>query len=234
MRHANALGLTPGAIIFGEPTGGKLVAGHKGLTHVRIACKGKAAHSGYPWIGTSANSLLVRALGAVEDLAEGRHEGGLGLPRSAKYGNTTVNVGRIEGGVAGNVVPEAAHADLVVRIGARSPGEVRGRIEGAVRRATDAMVREKDCSVEMETLVDGYPPVDLDTDVDADLGALVTVNFGTDVPNWHGSGKRYLFGPGPFLTAHSDHEGLTVRELEEGEEGYERLILGVLESLSRD
>lgn len=33
---------------------------------------------------------------------------------------------------------------------------------------------------------------------------------GTDVPNLKGNHKRYLIGPGSVLSAHSDHECITV------------------------
>lgn len=46
MRTANALELSPKTIIFGEPTEGKLAAGHKGMLGFYVRAYGKAAHSG--------------------------------------------------------------------------------------------------------------------------------------------------------------------------------------------
>ncbi len=81
-------------VIFGEPTEQKLVCGHKGKIHVALKAAGKAAHSGYPWLGVSANDVLVEALAELLELR--KH-----LPWSEKYGNTTMNFGLIKGGVAG-------------------------------------------------------------------------------------------------------------------------------------
>ncbi|KAK3085179.1 hypothetical protein LTR53_020117, partial [Teratosphaeriaceae sp. CCFEE 6253] len=93
MRKANDLGLEPQTIVFGEPTEGKLASGHKGNLMVKLTAKGKAAHSGYPWLGRSANEVLVKALAALMEL-------GQNLPESEKYGLTTLNIGHMEGGVA--------------------------------------------------------------------------------------------------------------------------------------
>ena len=59
----------------------------------------------------------------------------------------------------------------------------------------------------------------------------MTVNYGTDIP-WlektvEGQ-KRYLYGPGSILVAHSDHEALTEDQLFEGVEGYEKILLHLL------
>ena len=58
----------------------------------------------------------------------------------------------------------------------------------------------------------------------------MTVNYGTDIPNLKGDHKRYLYGPGSILLAHSDHEHLTVEDLEAAVEGYKRLIEAALKS----
>lgn len=50
------------------------------------------------------------------------------------------------------------------------------------------------------------------------------VNYGTDIPNLKGDHKKYLYGPGNILMAHSDHEHLKISDLEEAVEGYKALI----------
>ncbi len=95
------------AVIFGEPTDNKLACGHKGLLIGTITARGKAGHSGYPWLGQSANELLMRALVRAMDVD---------LGSSIEFGQTTLNVGFMKGGVAGNVIAEAASADVVLRV----------------------------------------------------------------------------------------------------------------------
>lgn len=233
MRTANSLSTNWSAVIFGEPTTNRLAAGHKGVMALRVVAHGVNGHSGYPWLGVSANDLVVRALNGVVQLAEGD-----GLPTSEKYGNTTVNIGQITGGVAGNVIAESASAELWIRLAAGTPQAVLEAVDGAVHDATKDVLRRarnegKNASVEVQWVAQGYGTVGMDVDVDVwgDDDRDFTVNYGTDVPNLKGEHKRYLYGPGDILVAHSDHEAVTLEELERGVEGYERLIKGVLKNI---
>lgn len=51
------------------------------------------------------------------------------------------------------------------------------------------------------------------------------VNYGTDIVHLRGNHARYLYGPGSILVAHGAHENLTVGDLEDAVEGYQKLIL---------
>lgn len=202
------------AVIFGEPTEGKLASGHKGMLGFSIHVKGKAAHSGYPWLGVSANNVLVEALAKLQVIEEW-------LPSSDKYGLTTVNVGRIEGGVAANVVAEEAFAKLAVRIADETPAVVKKLIEDGLASTVDE-TEKKGGKMWFEYTVEGYPPVDIDDDIDGFNST--TVNYGTDVPNLEGNHKRYLYGPGSIFVAHSDHEHLKRGELERAVVDYKKII----------
>lgn len=93
--------------IFGEPTELKLACGHKGGMRCDVKARGKAGHSGYPELGKSANAVLMRGVLGIVDAELGTSE---------RYGNTTVNIGMMEGGVALNVIPAHASASLMVRV----------------------------------------------------------------------------------------------------------------------
>ncbi|RMZ92672.1 hypothetical protein DV736_g93, partial [Chaetothyriales sp. CBS 134916] len=209
------------AVFFGEPTELKLVAGHKGISLMTITATGKAAHSGYPWLGKSANSMILPALYILDKLGDIPEEEG-GLPRSELFGQSTVNIGYMRGGVAANVVPQHAEAEVTFRLAGGPIEKVRRIILSAVHTA-DAE-RELDVKISQ-----GYGPVVLDTDVDG--FEVTTVNYGTDVPNLEVAEgvKRYLYGPGSIFVAHGDDEGLTVGDLEEAVKGYKRLVKHALE-----
>jgi acetylornithine deacetylase len=117
---------------------------------------GKAAHSGYPWLGESANSMLIPALSILETLA---------LPWSKKYGNTTLNIGRMEGGVANNVIAETATAGIAVRL-ANGTAEMTKQI---ILHA----IKEVDHRLEVMFLSEGYGPVDVDADVEGSFYILL-------------------------------------------------------------
>ena len=171
------------------------------------------------------------------DLAEGKRKDGKALPQSQKYGNTTLNLGKVEGGVAPNVMAEVASAEVTLRLAGGTTREVRAIVEQTVHDATREQVNRahnegKNASVSVEWVTEGYAPVDVDTDADVwSDEEPITVNYGTDVPNLKGNHKRYLYGPGSILVAHSDHEALDISELERGVEGYKRLLMSVLKKI---
>lgn len=219
MRAANKLGLTPDTVIFGEPTEGKLASGHKGMLSFKIKALGKAAHSGYPWLGRSANEVMVKALAALMEL-------GQNLPRSDKYGVTTINIGKITGGVAGNVVAEAAEALVAIRIAEGTPADVKQAVLEAVNAAVADYTDGGEEVIELEFTSAGYGPVSIDHDVPG-FDSMV-VNYGTDIPNFNVTDKhqkRYLYGPGSILVAHSDHEVISLDDLEKAVDDYRTLIL---------
>lgn len=204
------------AVLFGEPTEGKLATGHKGIFGLKVDAYGKAAHSGYPWLGRSATSMILPALLTLDRLGDIPETEG-GLPRSEKFGKSTVNVGYLRGGVAGNVVPEFATADVTFRLAAGTKEEVEQIIRKAIRAADPEDLLDLEFSI-------GYGPISLDADVDG--FETITVNYGTDIPNLELAPevKRYLYGPGSILVAHGRNEGLTVGDLEEALEGYKSLV----------
>ena len=127
MKAANNLGLSWESVIFGEPTELKLASGHKGGLAFTISAKGKAGHSGYPELGRNAIDILVHGLSALSRVV---------LPGSEKFGNTTFNVGQIEGGAAPNVIAESAVATVLVRVASNDLDEIKRLIEKAVIEAS--------------------------------------------------------------------------------------------------
>ncbi|RYN92664.1 putative carboxypeptidase [Alternaria tenuissima] len=206
-------------VIFGEPTEAKLVCGHKGMLGFSVKAMGKAAHSGYPWLGVSANDIMVEALGELLKLRD--H-----LPWSTKYGNTTMNFGRVQGGVAANVVAETATANIATRLAAGTPDLVRGQIIDALKNVKAAAQKEGG-DLEVQWGSEGYGVVDINCDIEG--FETMTVNYGTDVPWLSGDHKRYLYGPGSIFVAHSDHEALKRKELEQAVLDYRRLIIKATE-----
>ena len=149
MKAANNLRLTWESVIFGEPTELKLATGHKGGLAFTVSAKGKAGHSGYPELGRSAIDILVQGLSVLRQLA---------LPGSERFGNTTANVGQIEGGVAPNVIAQNASATVLVRVASEDLDGIKSRITKAILATSPWL--------EVDFLVYGIGPVKIDSDVD--------------------------------------------------------------------
>ncbi|KAK1975765.1 hypothetical protein LZ30DRAFT_604897 [Colletotrichum cereale] len=209
MRAANGLGLAWDAVVFGEPTENNLVRAHKGVLTFDMAADGVAGHSGYPEYGRSAIDLLVRALARLQDTA---------LPWTEEFGNTTLNIGVIEGGVASNVIAESAAGKASIRAATEDLEGIKDMLNEAVAEVTPEYV---------DLVFTGQGlPVSLDYDVEG--FNTTVVNYYTDVPQLNGTHKRYLYGPGSILVAHSADERVTVSDLELAVEGYKELILASL------
>ena len=95
--------------ILGEPSGGFIEAGCQGTIRVVVRATGTRAHSARSWLGDNA----IHKLGAViERLSAYR-------PRNVDIDGCTYREGlsavRIDGGIAGNVIPDAASVTVNFR-----------------------------------------------------------------------------------------------------------------------
>ena len=185
-------------LINGEPTENKLATGTKGSLRLRLVAEGKSAHSAYPELGHSAIDDLLAVL---VELRAAR------WPTDPLFGETTCNVGVIAGGTRPNVIPDAAHADVQIRLV--------GPVE-AVRETVERAARGR-ARVDVLTAI---PPVQLTTVPGFDTAL---VRYATDIPNLTSWGTPLLLGPGSIHVAHTPEERIAKRELVRGVELYVRL-----------
>ncbi len=185
-------------IINGEPTESTLAVGTKGAVRIIVRTTGQAAHSAYPHLGKSATMDLAKLLAELD---------GLTLPADDLLGETTINLGRISGGVADNVVAPAAEARLMARL--VTPVD-------ALKPIIDTWARGR-ADVEWSIMV---PPVKLGV---LDGFPTSVAAFATDIPELTNWGTPYLFGPGSIHVAHRDDEQVSVEELQRAADTYEQL-----------
>lgn len=208
MRTASEkLGVNWEYAIFGEPTENKLGVGHKGIFVFDIEVFGRAAHSGYPHLGVSATEILIPILHKIQNLE---------LPESELLGPSIVNVGKVEAGVAANVIPAYAKATIAIRVSSDLDEVVR-----LVHSVVD--------DVEHVAPVTGRTtdPQYLDYKVPGFESIILAYN--TDVPNLSlPLKKRFLYGPGTIHVAHSDDEHVENQDLLKSVDGYRRLVEYIL------
>lgn len=97
-----------GALIVGEPTSGQCMVGHKGALWLKAETSGKTAHGAMPELGDNA---IYHAVNAIQKLRQFDFL----VPTDPLLGNPTLNVGRIEGGLNVNSVPDSTVFDIDVR-----------------------------------------------------------------------------------------------------------------------
>jgi len=201
--HAANL-VAPGSryLLNGEPTDNRLGTATRGVYRVKLVARGRAAHSAYPEQGVSAIEKLVDALVALR---------ALDLPASPTLGVTSYTVSLIDGGIAPNVVPADASAEVNFRI-VGPASAVRAALAG------------------VETLVDiedvaQVPPVEMVTVPGFDTAVFP---FTTDIPFLSAWGQPLLFGPGSVLVAHTADEHVRIDELHAAIDHYARIATTLL------
>jgi succinyl-diaminopimelate desuccinylase len=110
-----------------EPTDCALHAGCLGNLQARVEFHGESAHSARPWTGRNAIHALVEGLSPVAALEP------LDVERDGLVYREVLSAVRIEGGLAANVVPSVAAAELNFRYApGRSPEEAEARLRELV------------------------------------------------------------------------------------------------------
>ena len=170
---------------------------------MRLSATGRAVHSAYPELGDSAIEKLLDALVALRNLD---------LPVDPVLGATTYTVGVLSGGVAPNVVPPVAEADVNFRT-VEPAARVRERLEATLPGSV---------SIDDVMIV---PPIRLTT-----LPAFETApfSFTTDIPFLTSWGAPLLVGPGSIHVAHTAEEHVKIDELVEAVDLYEKLARDLL------
>jgi succinyl-diaminopimelate desuccinylase len=110
-----------------EPTDVELHAGCLGNVLARVTFHGVSAHSARPWTGVNAIHEAVRGLAGVAALEP------LDVEVDGLVFREVVSVVRIEGGIASNVVPDEAEAELNFRFApGRSVADAEARLRELV------------------------------------------------------------------------------------------------------
>ncbi len=203
--HAGRNGRGSRFIINGEPTENKLALGSKGALRLELSASGKMAHSAYPELGESA---IVKLLDALERIRK------IELPRNEILGPSTLNIGLIGGGRAPNVIPDAAKAELLIRLvddGDSTVAAIRGACAGLCE--VNEVLR---ISAVLLGAIDGF-----DT---------MVASYTTDIPAFQGAwGQPYLLGPGTIHVAHTSEERIPKKQLLDAVEIYQQMLRTLLQ-----
>jgi len=192
-------------LINGEPTELKLATGQRGVQHVCLHCRGRAAHSGSPQLGHNATWPLLDWLQRLREQER---------PVDPQLGPELWNLGLLQAGEALNSVPAQAEAHLMARV---VPGST---FLAEVRRLAPP---EGVVDLRLDEPADLYPSVP-----GFDHGPMP---FGSDAPALRAlvpDRTVVLAGPGSITVAHTLDEHLNLADLEAGVDLNRRLALHFL------
>ncbi|WP_404291133.1 acetylornithine deacetylase [Glutamicibacter arilaitensis] len=229
--------LAPRGAIVGEPSSMRAIRGHKSMNVFRVAFNGVAAHSSLPREGLNAISYALRFASFVEEVSEELRTDG---PSDDAFiePTTTMNVNRIDGGIAVNTIP----SECVVHFEFRSLAVVdraaliqRFRDYASELEAQMHQVNSAG-SVNFEQIA-GAPGLETVKDAEivdlsAACGAIATdekVTYGTEAGLFSAAGiPTVVCGPGDIAQAHAPDEFIELQQIVD----CENFILRLADELS--
>jgi len=229
----NRLGIKPDIAIIGEPTEMRVIEGHKGCCEYTTRFEGLEGHGSSPELGVNAAEYAVRYVTRLMELrGDLRARTPIGSRFDPPY--TTINIGRVQGGHAHNVIVGKAEVDWEFR-------PVQDSDMRFVKSAMEAFVTDEllpqmravypQADIAMETVgeVPGLEPMTENAARDL-MATLLGANsagvvpFGTEAGLFQQMGMDVILcGPGSIAQAHKPDEFVSLDQLE--------MCLGMLERL---
>lgn len=214
--------------IVAEPTQAQAVLAHRGISSARIAFKGQAGHASAPdALEQSAVHQALRwgaaALKHVESQSHARFGGLTGL---------RFNVGRVEGGIKGNVVAPACEARFNFRpLPSMDSDALHAAFRGFARAEALEAYEEtfRGPSLPAGDIAQAEERRLAARDLADELGLPIgnAVDFWTEASLFSAAGYTALvYGPGDIAQAHAADEWVALSQLDEVAETYLRLMGG--------
>lgn len=215
--------IKPRVVLVGEPTSMSVVDSHKGPVRWRIEIKGRAAHSSMAPLGVNAITVAGKLL---LELADIEHELKL-RPQDRRFEPpyATLQVTRIEGGTATNIVPVSCRMDFDVRA---IPGVDVGAIDRRIRDfAADVCLPEMrkiapEAAIDI-VIANQVPPFAAGASSEAVALALKlagqnethAVSYATEAGLFQVAGSpAVVIGPGDIAQAHTADEWIAKDQIE--------------------
>ncbi|HSR71009.1 MAG TPA: acetylornithine deacetylase [Kiloniellales bacterium] len=232
-----AAGRQPAVCIIGEPTGMRVIEGHKGMCEYTTRFTGLAGHGSRPERGVSAVEYAVRY---VARLLEVREELRARAPGDSRFEPpwSTLQVGRLAGGIAHNVIADHADVDWELRPVNNSDymfvhRQMLGYVTDMLLPAMQRVYPEASIGTEVVGEVPGLEPMP-----ESEACELVTeltggnvrevVSFGTEAGLYQKFGiSTVVCGPGSIAQAHKADEFIAIEQLEQCLGMIERLVAKV-------
>ena len=216
----------PSAVIVGEPTGMVAVSGHKGIASYKVTVCGHEAHSSQTHLGASANMAAIKLLGSLDGLAERlKRDADPASPYQPK--ETTLTVGLLNGGTAGNILARRCEFVFDVRT---SPGvDVRALLasfhEEVAEMDAALKARFPDAGAQIETRAinpalapeTNGPAEALARTLAGDNGPPRVVPYAAEAGQFQQAGYSVVIcGPGFIDQAHQPDEFVEIAQMQRG------------------
>ena len=222
-RHIQGLPCRPQALIVGEPTGMKVVNAHKGCCAIRTVVTGLEGHSSETHKGVNSIFAAMELIRYLADRAEELKISNVDPRFDPPY--TTLQVGTITGGTAGNIIPKETtfwweYRSLPDIDGAAIVAEFKTFATNEVLPKMRAVYPGADIRIDVRGEVIPLLPEDgspAETLVLALTGSNQTyaVSYGTEAGIFQKGGvASVICGPGSISVAHRPDEYVEISQVE--------------------
>jgi acetylornithine deacetylase len=213
----------PRVVIVGEPTSMEVVDAHKGPVRWHVEVKGRAAHSSMAPLGVNSITVAGKILGELARIEEELKA----APRDERFDPpyATLQVTRIAGGTATNIVPVSCGLDFDIRA---LPGVDTAAIERRIRTFAEnecvPIMREvaPEAGIEI-SIANEVPPYTSGEKSEAVALALYlagqnethAVSYATEAGLFQSAGSpAVVIGPGDIAQAHTADEWIAKEQLD--------------------
>jgi acetylornithine deacetylase len=213
----------PRAIIVGEPTSMAVIDAHKRIDAYRTVVHGREAHSSLPALGVNAISAAAALVGELDRI--GAHIAKTQSDARFEPPYSTVSVGTIKGGTAGNIVPKLCEFQWQVRslpsaAPAEAPRDLTAFAEKTLLPRMKRVTEEAAIEIISENSVPAFVAGKGSEAVALALkltGATETsaVSYTTEAGLFEHAGcPAVICGPGDIAQAHAADEYVSIDQLE--------------------
>ncbi|MFQ5954389.1 MAG: acetylornithine deacetylase [Kiloniellales bacterium] len=214
----------PRMVIVGEPTSMQVVTAQKSCLVFRTRIKGRNAHSSQTDRGANAVIAAARLIGLLAELAE---EKKAQAPAGSRFDPpyTTIHVGTIQGGTAGNIIPDDCSFDWEIRGLPGESGEpvldrlhqfAETRVLPPMRVvAPEAGVETERLAVVPSLMVEEGAPAERLVTLLTGANDTAAISYGSEAGLFQAAGmSTVVCGPGSIDQAHKPDEFIALDQVE--------------------
>ena len=213
----------PSMCIVGEPTSMSIATGHKGKTALRAECIGVEAHSALAPTGTNAIHLACDLINEIRIIQKEISEKGY-KDNDYDIAYTTLHVGKINGGIVLNIVPNHTSVDFEIRnLVQDDPSIIIEKLKVKIALIIKAARKTAPSADIKITIANEYPG--LNTDINSEIVSFISsltgsnntikVAFGTEGGLFSSklSIPTIVCGPGSMNQGHKPDEFVSEEQL---------------------
>jgi len=222
---------TPRAVIVGEPTSMQVATGHKGKTALAVTCLGQSGHSALAPNFVNAIHVAAEFVAEIKTLQDAIAKAPTDDAYSIPY--STIHIGRIEGGLVLNIVPDLVRLEMEFRYLAEcKPEDIFADIQAAALKVGKKFndpaciqITETNAYYSLETPNDNAV-ISWARDLVGDR-QTTKVAFGTEAGFFANLGlSTVVVGPGDMASdGHKPDEGINLGELAACDDMMQRILL---------